>query len=107
MAHKREYFRIAIDRTGSLQRRGETVLCHVVNLNEKGLQLRVEGSFAPGEILYFEFALTERDFLACTIRVTYARPPFIGTVIVSISSRDQTLLSHFIDEVNAITLRGF
>lgn len=77
-----------------------------MNLTEYGFQLRVEGSFPPGEILHFEFALTEQAFLACTIKVVYAQPPLLGTVITSISSHHHNVLSHFIDEVNTINLRG-
>jgi hypothetical protein len=37
----------------------------------------------------------------------YVRPPVIGAVIENISSQDQTVLSHFIDEVNTMNLMGF
>jgi hypothetical protein len=39
----------------------KTLPCGVVNLTDKGLQLRVEGSFAPVDILHLEFLLTEQE----------------------------------------------
>jgi PilZ domain-containing protein len=107
LAQKRELFRIAVDRTGRVRYGRKTLPCRVVNLTDKGFQLRVEDAFAPGNILHVEFPLTEQDFLACIVKVSYARPPFIGAVIVGISSHHQTLLSRFIDEINATSLMGF
>jgi PilZ domain len=104
LTQKRQLFRIAIDRAGRVQRGAETVPCHIVNLTEKGFRLRVKGSFSAGDILHLEFALTERAVLTCTVKATYARPPFVGAVITAISSQHQKLLSNFIDEVNAINL---
>jgi hypothetical protein len=51
-------------------------------------------------------ALTERESIACTVKVII-RPPLIGAVIESISSQDQTVLSRFIDEVNTMNLMRF
>jgi len=96
---------MAIDRTGWVRCNRKTVPCRVLNLTDKGFQLRVEDLFAPGDILHVEFPLMEQEFLACTIKVSYARPPVIGAV--GISSHHQRLLSRFIDEINAINLTGF
>jgi PilZ domain-containing protein len=107
LSQKRELFRVAIDRAGHIQRGVESVPCRIVDVTEKGVRLRVEGSFSTGDLLHLEFALTKRALITCTLKVTFARPPLVGAVIVDISSHDQTLLAHFIDEINAINLSGF
>jgi hypothetical protein len=100
-------FRIAIDRTGQVQRGGETRPCRVVDLTEKGFQLSIEGVFQPGETLQLEFALHENDRVACTVKVTYARPPYLGVVITGISPDQKAKLSRFIDQVNILIMTGF
>ena len=107
MAQNRELFRIVIDRTGRIHCGAKLLRCLVVNLTDKGFQLQVEGSFAIGDLPHLEFPLTEREPLACIVKVMYARPPLIGTVITSVPSDHQTLLSGFIDEVNTISLMGY
>lgn len=106
VAQKRELFRVAIDRTGQVQRGAELLPCQVVDLTEKGFRLQLEGVFAVGEVLHLEFALSERDLLACTVQVTYVRAPFLGAVIAGISPDHQTRLSRFIDQVNALNMTG-
>lgn len=107
MAQKREFFRIAIDRAGQVHRGSETVLCHVVNLTEKGFQLRVEGPMAVGDTLHVEFALSEASVLMCTVRATYVEPPLVGVVISNISPENKRKLTRFIDEMNTLTIAGF
>ena len=106
MAQKRELFRVAIDRTGQVQRGAEVVPCHVVDLTEKGFRLQLEGVYTAGEVLHLEFALSARDLLACTVQVTYVRPPFLGAVIAGISPDHQMRLSRFIDQLNALNMTG-
>jgi hypothetical protein len=107
LTHKRQFFRVAIDRNGHVKRGAEILPCQVIDLCEKGFQLRLEGSFAPGEVLHLEFVLCDLDKLACTLEVTYARPPFLGAVITDISSQHQTSLTRFIDELNILNMTGF
>ena len=107
MSQKRELFRMAIDRAGHIQRGAEDVPCRIVDVTEKGVRLQVEGSFSAGDLLHLKFALTKRALITCSVKVTFARPPLVGSVIVDISSHDQTLLADFIDEMNAINLTGF
>jgi hypothetical protein len=63
---------MAIDRTGRVRYRAETLTCRVVNLTEKGFQLQAEGSFAIGDLIHLEFPLTEQESLACLVKVMYA-----------------------------------
>jgi len=107
VSQKRELFRMAIDRAGHIQRGAENIPCRIVDFTQKGVRLRVEGAFSPGDLLDLEFALTKRASITCTVKVTFARPPLVGAVIVDMSSHDQTLLANFIDEMNAINLTGF
>jgi hypothetical protein len=107
MAQKRELFRVGIDRTGRIQRGAETVPCQVVDLTEKGFQLRVEGTFHVGEALDLEFVLNEPRPVLCTIQVTHVRPPYVGALIARISPEHQAQLSRFIEELNALNMTGF
>ena len=107
MAQKRELFRVAIDRAGQIQRGAETLPCKVVDLTEKGFQLRTDGIFYVGETLHLEFALNETRPVVCTVQVTHVRPPYLGAVIARISPDHQAQLSHFIEQLNALNMTGF
>lgn len=107
MAQKREFFRVAIDRTGQIRHGDETVPCKVIDLTEKGFQLQVEGTFHVDEDLHLEFILSDTYMIACTVQVTHVRPPFLGARITTISPDHQTQLSRFIEQVNALNMTGF
>lgn len=107
MAQKRELFRVAIDRTGRIQRGAETLPCKVVDLSEKGFQLCIEGIFRPGEVLHLEFPLSESDPVACTVQVTHVHPPYLGAAIAGISPDHQAQLSRFVEQLNALNMTGF
>jgi PilZ domain len=106
VAHQREYFRIPMHRSGQIRCGLRTLPCQVVNVSQKGVRLRVEGSFSPGDILQVAFALDEEEHISCRVQAVYVQPPFVGGVIVGISPHHQTWLSRFIDEVNTLTLPG-
>lgn len=107
MAQKRELFRVAIDRKGQIRSGAETLPCEVVDLTEKGFQLRIDGEFHVGETLHLEFMLNETCPVVCTVQVTHVRPPYLGAVIAKISPDHQARLSHFIDQLNALNMTGF
>ena len=107
MAQKRELFRVAIDRTGLIRRGAETFPCRVIDLTERGFQLRTDGAFHAGEVLNLEFVLNETSSIKCTVQVTHVRAPYLGAVITTISPDYQTQLSHFIEQVNALNVTGF
>ena len=107
MAQKRELFRVAIDRTGLIQRGAETFPCRVIDLTEKGFQFRTDGAFHAGEVFHLEFALNETSSVMCTVQVTHVRAPYVGAVITTISPDYQTQLSRFIEQVNALNMTGF
>jgi|RhiMetdeSRZDD1v2_1073273.scaffolds.fasta_scaffold148765_3 PilZ domain len=107
MAKQRQLFRIAIDRTGEVRRGNETFTCNVVDLTEKGVRLRIDGTFRLGEALQLIFPLTETDRVECVIEVTHHRPPQVGAAIVRMASEDEARLSRFIEELNALNMTGF
>jgi hypothetical protein len=107
MGEQRQLFRVAIDRAGRIRRGGETFLCNVIDLSEKGVRLRIDGTFRPGEELQLEFPLTEAELLACAIQVAHRRPPHIGAAIVHMAPDHQKRLSSFIEQLNALNMAGF
>jgi hypothetical protein len=107
MGKQRQLFRIAIDRTGEVRRGDDTFICNVVDLTEKGVRLRINGTFRAGEELQLMFPLTDTDMLQCVIEVTYHRPPQIGAAIVKMLPDDEARLSRFIEELNALNMTGF
>ena len=107
MVKQRQLFRIAIDRTGEVRRGNETFTCNVVDLTEKGVRLRINGTFHVGEALQLTFPLTDADLLECTIEVTHYRPPQIGAAIVRMTPDHEARLSRFIEDLNALNMQGF
>ena len=107
MAQNRELFRIAIDRTGHIQRGAETLACEVMDLTEKGFQLRSDGAFHVGDELRLEFVLNEPLPIVCTVQVTHVRPPYLGALIVGISTDHQDQLARFVEQFNALNMTGF
>ncbi len=107
MANQRQLYRLAIDRTGHIQRGDETFTCNVMDMTEQGVRLWSDGTFRVGEELRLKFALTEGDVLACTIHVTHSDPPHIGAAIIGIDPEHQRRLSSFIEQLNALNMPGF
>ena len=104
MRQRRESFRIPIRRSGRIKRDAEAILCEVVNLSQKGVGLRTAGSFVPNELLHLKFALSDDQQLACTVKVIYTQPPFLGAVVTNLSPYHQLMLSEFIDQVNLLNM---
>lgn len=107
MAQQRELFRVAIDRTGRIQRGAETLPCKVLDLTEKGFQLQMAGVVHTGEDLHLEFSLSDGCPIACMVQVTHVRAPYLGARIARISPDHQTRLSRFIEQLNALNMTGF
>ena len=107
MAKQRQLFRISIDRTGEVRRGNETLACSVVDLTEKGVRLRIDGTFHVGETLGLRFPLTDADLIDCNIEVTHHRPPHLGAAIVRMAPDQEARLSRFIEELNALNMTGF
>ncbi len=107
MNQKREFFRVAIERTGQIARGGEAAPCEVLDLTEKGFQLRTDLPVAMGESVELEFPLTKEASIQCTVEVTYVASPQLGARITRISPEHQRCLSQFIEQLNALNLTGF
>lgn len=107
MSQKREFFRVAIERTGQIARGTEVAPCEVLDLTEKGFQLRTGLSVAIGDRLELEFRLTKEAPIQCTIEVTYVASPQSGARITRISPEHQGYLSQFIEQLNVLNLTGF
>ncbi|HEX5551552.1 MAG TPA: PilZ domain-containing protein [Nitrospira sp.] len=107
MSEQRQLYRVTIDRSGHVRRGDDTFLCNVIDVTEKGVRLRIEGTFRQGEELYLEFPLTDSEVLACMIQVTNRRPPHMGAAIVHMAPDQQSRLSSFIEQLNALNMTGF
>lgn len=107
MGPKREFFRIALDRSGTLRRGHEAAACEVLDLTEKGVQLKTDFPVTVGETLECDFSLTETRAIHCSIRVTRVSASSVGACVIDISPANQEKLSRFIDEVIALNLGGF
>jgi len=107
MSEQRQLYRVTIDRTGHVQRGDDSFLCNVIDVTDRGVRLRIEGTFCQGEELSLEFPLTKSEVLACTIRVTNRRPPHLGAVIVQMAPDHRRRLSSFIEQSNALNMTGF
>ena len=81
--------------------------CNVIDLTEKGVQLKTDLSVEVGETLQLTFSLTKTRAIDCTIMVTRVSPPNVGTCIADISPADQQELSQFIEQLITSNLGGF
>jgi hypothetical protein len=106
MGHQRELFRIALERRGEVCRGGQVASCDVVDLTERGVQIKTTLLVEVGETLQLRFALTNTCSIHCTIQVTRISAPFIGACISDISPDDQKHLSEFIEQLIALNLGG-
>jgi hypothetical protein len=107
MSEQRQLYRVTIDRPGHVRRGDNTFLCNVIDVTEKGVRLRIEGTFRQGEELSLEFPLTDSEVLACAIQVTNRLPPNMGAAIVHMAPDQRDRLSSFIEQLNALNMTGF
>jgi hypothetical protein len=107
MTQKREFFRVAIERNGQISRGAEVASCEVLDLTEKGFQIRTDLAGAIGDRLELEFQLTKAATIHCTVEITYAAAPQFGARITSISPAHQHCLTQFIEQLNVLNLTGF
>ncbi|HJT20439.1 MAG TPA: PilZ domain-containing protein [Nitrospira sp.] len=107
MGHQRELFRIALERTGELRRGHVSAVCEVIDLTEKGIQLKTLLPVEIGDTLQVAFELTPQRTIHCTVLVTRVSPPSVGACISDISPDDQKHLSHFIEDLIGLNLGSF
>lgn len=106
MGHQRALFRIALERTGEVRRGGQISPCVVVDLTEKGVQIKTALLVEVGETLQLQFALSSTCTIHCAVHVTRVSAPFVGACISDISPDDQRHLSRFIEQLIALNLGG-
>ncbi len=93
MRDERASFRISMHRKGFLTRSGDTTVCTIDDITDKGLHLVNETSLVIGETVNLEFQLIARTVIHCTILVIHTQGPQIGTRIIQISTTDHEALS--------------
>jgi hypothetical protein len=106
MTEQRQLFRISVHRKGFLRRRGETTVCEIYDLTEKGLQIVTETPLVTGETVSLEFQLVDRTVIHCALLVTHADHLHIGGRILQISPEHQAALARFIEEMISAHLVG-
>ena len=106
MNQQRQQYRIPIERTGRITRDGVVSDCHVVDLTEQGFQIQTEIPFAMGEVIRLTCPLDLHTEIECSIAVTHARPPVVGTRIVDIAPEQQERLARFIQRLITLTMMG-
>jgi len=107
MENQRGLYRIAVELSGEIRRGLEATACTVVNLTEKGIQLRTDLPVNAGETYQLTFRLTSDCTIHAAILVTRASQPDVGACISDISLEDQQRLSQFIEQLNELNLTGF
>ena len=107
MGHQRELFRIALERSGEIRGGNVAAACEVIDLTEKGVQLKTDLPVEVGETLQLMFDLAPASTVHCTILVARVCPPHVGALISDISQDDQKRLSQFIEQFIALNLGGF
>lgn len=96
---QRELFRISVHRKGFLRHRGDTTVCEIHDLSEKGLQIVTETPLVVGETVALEFQLVDHLIVHCALLVTHAHDQRVGGRIVQISTEHQQALVHFIEQM--------
>ncbi len=97
MREHRQFFRITIERPGQLRHGLQTIECEVLDLTEKGLQVRTEVAVQVGELVQLDCLLEEHLPFRCALVVTYIRPPYVGGRIVSITQEHHRRLSQYVE----------
>lgn len=107
MGQKREFFRITVERIGTLRRGADSAACEIIDLTEKGVQLKTNLPVTEGETVQLDFNATDAIAIHCSIRVTRVSAQSVGACITSIAPSDQEQLSRFIEELISLNLGGF
>jgi hypothetical protein len=106
MTEHRSQFRIAVNRRALLNRDGNTILCHILDLTEQGLQIRTDFPVAVGHTIQLECQLEARTIIHCALLVTHVSPPHVDGRITEISLEHHQQLLRFLQELIAQDLGG-
>lgn len=106
MNDQRELFRISVHRKGFLRRNGNTSVCEIYDLTERGLQIVTETPLVVGETVALEFQLIDRTIVHCALLVTHAQDLRAGGRIIQISTEHREALIQFIEQMITGSLVG-
>jgi hypothetical protein len=104
MSDQRELFRISVHRKGFLRRRGDTTVCEIYDLTEKGLQIATEIPLTVSETVALEFQLVDRVVIHCALLVAHAQDLKVGGRIIQISTEHQEALTRFLNQMITVNL---
>lgn len=104
MSDQRGLFRIGVRRKGFLLRRGETTVCEVHDLTEKGLQIVTEMPLTVGETVALEVRLVNGVVIHCALLVAHAQDLKVGGRIIQISPEHQEALAKFVEHMISDTI---
>jgi PilZ domain-containing protein len=106
MTEHRSQFRIAVDRRALLKQDGNTILCHILDLTEQGLQIRTDFPLAVGDTIQLECQLETHTIIHCALLITHVLTPHVGGRITEISPEQQQQLIRFLQQLIAADLGG-
>ena len=99
MSDQHGLFRISIHRKGFLRRRGETTICEVHDLTEKGLQITTKTPLTAGETVALEVRLVDHVVIHCALLVAHVQDLKVGGRIIQISPAHQDALTTFVEHM--------
>lgn len=106
MTDHRRQFRFAVDRRALLKHEGNTILCHILDLTEQGLQIRTDFPVAVGDTIQLECQLETHTIIHCALLVTHVSTPHVGGWITEISPEQRQQLIRFLQQLIATNLGG-
>lgn len=106
MNEQRELFRINVHRKGFLRRLGNTSVCEIYDLTEKGLQIVTETPMFVGETVALEFQLVDRALVHCALLITHVQNLHVGGRIIQICTEHQEALTRFLGQMVTANLVG-
>ena len=104
MRQQRELFRISLQRNGRILYGNPIAACEIIDLTERGLQLKTDLTVEIGQTLQLEFELEPSSLIHCTILIARVSPPHVGARITDISPDDRERLSRFVEQFIALNL---
>jgi len=107
MGYKRKFTRLPLACQGDLNRSGEIISCHVVDLSEKGMLLRTGTPLKVDEELGLTFVLGPSRRIQCTVKVVRLAKADFGAQIINISPDDQHYLTEHLDDFIASNFGRF
>jgi hypothetical protein len=106
MIEQHGQFRFSVIRRALLKHAGNTILCHILDLTEQGLQIRTDFPVAVGDTIELECQLEAHTIIHCALLVTHVSTPHVSGRITEISSEQQQQLIRFLQQLIAANMGG-